>query len=135
MAHLWEGKHPYYMNQGNYYQAGCHTTYPNLDAFLSDWDEADIDYNWIVRWDWNEGPGDEDWVRPADRPDTYVDGVLSVQFIGQRKSKLWSCEVSVCRFDEPRVREFLNKYATYMAQMWAPFDLARPTTGDADDHT
>lgn len=128
--HLWEAKHPYYMNEGNYYQAGCHTRYQYLDTFLSEWGSADIDYNWIVRWDWTEGPGDDDWQRPADRPDTYQDGVLKVQFVGQRKSKLWTCEVVVCRFDEPRVRAFLDKYVGYMAQMWAPFDLPKEPPHD-----
>ena len=123
--HLWEVNHPYYMNEGNYFQAGQHQTYKLLDDFLADMGEADVDYNWLVRWDWIE-PED----RPEDRPDTYMDGTLMLQFIGQRKSKLWSCEVTVCHYDEPRVREYLSKYATYMVAMWAPFDLAAASDKD-----
>lgn len=128
---LWEVDHPYYMTEGNYYSNDCHYDYPNLDAFLSEWGKADKDYNWLVRWDWEEGTGDSEWVRPADRPDTYMDGLLKVQFIGQRKARLQSCDVIVCRYDEPRVREYLEGYARYMAKMWEPFDLS-PAPANAD---
>lgn len=132
MTHLWEVDHPYYMTEGNYFKTGCHYFYENLDEFLSAMGEADKDYNWLVRWDWQEGPGESDWVRPADRPDTYVDGVLMVQFIGQRKAMLWSGEVKVCRYDEPRVREYLEGYARYMATMWQPLELSADTEGRHD---
>ena len=125
MKHLWEVDHPYYMNHGNYYSTECFARADNLDQFLAEFGSADIDYNWIVRWDWIEGPQTEDWVRPADRPDTYMDGRLLLQFVGQRKALLFSWEIPVCRFDEPRVREFLQKHARYMAQMWEPFDLGQ----------
>lgn len=127
MKHLWEVDHPYMMNMGNYFDADCHERAQSLDQFLQQFDEADIDYNWVIRWDWIEGRGcDDDFVRPADRPDTYMDGTLLIQFVGQRKSILFTWEIPVCRYDEPRVRAFLAKYAGYMAKMWAPFDLTAP---------
>lgn len=129
MKHLWEIKHPYYMCEGNYYYNDCHTAYETLDAFMADWRDVDLDYNWLVRWDWIEGPGDDDWVRPVERPDTYLDGVLKVQFVGQRKARLWSCEIKVCRHDEPRVREYLQEYADYMVRMWEGFDMSPTSEG------
>jgi hypothetical protein len=118
IAHLWEADHPYYMTEGNYYENGCHTTYPTLDAFLDDWSKADRDLNWIVRWDWLEG---EDWGAGEYRGDDYYrNGRLLIQMIGQRKARLWSLEVAVCRADEARVLEYLRPFASLMAETWAP---------------
>ncbi|MBZ9894191.1 hypothetical protein LB545_07520 [Mesorhizobium sp. BR1-1-6] len=119
MKHLWEVDHPYYMNEGNYFSNGCHETYPAWDVFESQWRDADLDYNWFVRWDWLEG---EDSGAGEFNGDVYYrNGILKLQIIGQRKSYLGSHEVSVCRADEPRVIAFLAKYWEYMKAMWEPF--------------
>lgn len=125
-THLWEVDHPYYMSEGNYYQAGCHQSYQTLDNFLSDWRDTDLDLNFVVRWDWLEG---EDWGAGAFNGDPYYrNGRLMVQFVGQRKASLWSCEVSVCRADEPRVIEFLTPRAAYIRRLWEPLLGSTPTT-------
>lgn len=124
---LWEINHPYYMTSGNYFEAGWHREFKTLDDFLSEFDDADLDYNWVVRWDWLEG---EDWGAGEYRGDDYYrNGRLMIQMIGQRKALMQSFEVAVCRADEPRVREYLNKYWTYMQEMWAPFSALSPNTG------
>ncbi|TIR87381.1 MAG: hypothetical protein E5X05_01415 [Mesorhizobium sp.] len=122
--HLWEVDHPYYMTEGNYFKNGCHETHPTWDAFESGWRDADVDYNWFVRWDWLEG---EDNGAGEFNGDVYYrNGILKLQLIGQRKAYLGSHEVSVCRADEPRVLAFLSKYWEYMKEMWEPFSDAAP---------
>ena len=116
--HLWETDHPYYMTEGNYYANDCHDKYVTWAAFLSAWGDADKDYNWVVRWDWLEGA---DWNAGEFTGDAYYrNGRFLVQIILQRKAILRSCEVAVCRADEPAVLEYLNDYWTYMQTMWAP---------------
>jgi len=118
MKRLWEVEHSYYMTEGNYYKAGCHNQFRSWAGFLSDMGDSDMDLNYVVRWDWiedDEFNGDEN----------YRNGTLLIQFVGQRKAALWSCGVSICRADEPSVREWLEPRFTYAMQMWEPF--AHPT--------
>lgn len=119
--HLWECKHPYYMTEGNYFATGMHTAFTTWDNFFSEFGDSDMDYNFVVRWDWLEG---EDWGAGEFRGDSYYrNGRLLVQFVAQRKAQLFSVEVSVCRADEDRVRDWLTPRAAYLASMWQPFAL------------
>ena len=125
MMRLWEAKHPYYMNEGNYFKAGQHQSWPTWDRFESSWKDSDIDYNWFVRWDWLEG--DENGAGEFLGDVYYRNGILKMQLIGQRKAYLGSHEIAVCRADEPRVRDFLQKYWDYMQEMWAPLSKSSST--------
>lgn len=122
---LWEIEHPYYMTEGNYFKAGEHREFESWQEYITEWEDADIDYNWIVRWDWLEGEGWNAGEYTGD--DYYRNGVLKIQMLGQRKAYLFSMEVSVCRADEPAVREYLSKYWNYMREMWEPLSLAPET--------
>jgi hypothetical protein len=116
MMHLWEVEHPYYMRDGNYYEAGCHADFESLDGFLSAWSDADIDMNRVHRWDWREG---EDWGIESDGSDDVI-GQLSVYFIMQGKALTYSCDVTVRRSDEARVIEYLKPHAALEAAIWSP---------------
>ena len=114
---LWEVDHPYYMNEGNYYQSGCHQVYESLDDFIDEWGGMDIDTNRVHRWDWREG---EDWGVEVDESEDVL-GLLMVYFIMQRKARTLSCEISVRRSDERRVIEYLRKHAERTVEIWSPF--------------
>lgn len=117
--HLWEVKHPYYMSEGNYFSNDCHTEFKSWAEFLDEFGDSDQDYNWFVRWDWLEG---EDWGAGAYNGDDYYRHArFMLQLIGQRKAKLLSFEVAVCRADEPAILEFLKPRWEYMQTMWLPF--------------
>jgi hypothetical protein len=118
MTHLWESDHPYYMCEGNYFESRMHTTYESIDEFLEEFGEADIDYNLVVRWDWREG--DEWGLGSFNGDDNYRHARLMVQILGQRKAKLFSNEVKVCRADEARIIEYLEKHAHRMVENWHP---------------
>lgn len=116
--HLWEVDHPYYMNEGNYFDRNCHATFKSWAEFLDEYADSDMDYNWIVRWDWREGEG---WdLGEYNGDDNYRHAQFLLQFIGQRKSLLHSVEVEVCRADEPAILEFLKPRWDYMKTMWEP---------------
>jgi hypothetical protein len=117
--HLWEVKHPYYMSEGNYYARDCHTEFKSWGEFLSEWGDADLDYNYVVRWDWREG---SDWdLGEYNGDDYYRHARLLIQFVGQRKALLLSVEVHVCRADEAAIKEWLQPRFEYAMSMWEPF--------------
>ena len=118
MTHLWETKHPYYACEGNYYKNGLHECHATLDSFLAEFDDSDMDYNHVYRWDWLEGQDYGAGEYTGD--DYYRNGVLKVFFVGQRKALHFSHEVSVCRADEARVREFLAPRFEHLLSMWTP---------------
>ena len=117
MTHLWEVNHPYYMNEGNYYKAGEHTSFKSIDDFLAEWGNADHDMNRVHRWDWEEGENKDGR------------GLFSVFFVLQRKARLLSCDVDVHRSDESRVKEYLLPYAELESRLWMPFMDPRDVKG------
>ena len=128
MSKLWKVKHPYYINEGNYFKVGCHEKWPTWQSFEAGWRDADLDYNWFVAWDWLEG--EDNGAGDYTGDDYYRNGSLVLQMIGRRKSYLGSHEVSVCRADEPKVREFLQTRWNYMRDMWSPFSSDEGPTHD-----
>lgn len=125
-SRLWEIDHPYYCNEGNYFAKGSeqpHTHYQTWASFMDGWGNSDMDYNFLIRWDW-----DEEEERAYTGDDYYRNGVLKVFWMGQRKGLyLWST-VEVCRADEPAVREFLQTRWEYMRKMWEPFSCENAAT-------
>jgi hypothetical protein len=133
MKHLWDIKHPYYMNPGNYFSNDCYFEFDSLSDFKEEWGDVDIDYNWVVRWDWIVDDNDEDedgWVPPEQRGGDDASGTLRLQIVGQRKSRLLTCFVRVARTDEQDVRDYLEKYASYMVKMGEGFDLSPEVSPD-----
>lgn len=116
--HLWEVKHSYYCNEGNYYSNDCGTEYRSFADFLEEMGAADKDYNLLFRWDWVEND-DED--APAWNGDVnYRNGVLKLFYMQQRKGRYTYCTVEVCRADEPVVIEFLKPHRDYLLSLWSP---------------
>lgn len=122
--HLWEVKHSYYCNEGNYYANDMHHEYKSFKEFLTEWDGMDFDMNMVFRWDWKENdPSTDENTFNGDV--NYHNGRLLLFYMGQRKAKCWSVEVSVCRADEPAVIEFLKPRWDYMKNLWAPIPQAK----------
>ena len=120
MTHLWEVKHSYYCNEGNFYTSsrdlGPH--YKRWSDFLEEWSDSDMDYNLFFRWDWSEENGDGE---PTFKGDVnYRNGTLKMFIMGQRKGLYNWVTVEVCRADEPAVIEFLTPRAEYLKALWSP---------------
>lgn len=113
---LYEADHPYYAAEGNYYSGGDRNyhTYDSWDAFLSEWDDADLDMNLIYRWDWDV-PDPEDYVGEELPEET-----LNLYYMGQRKALAWSVHVEVSRDQEPEIRDWLKVRAQRMREIWEP---------------
>ena len=115
--HLWEVKHSYYCNEGNYYSSDCGGYYKSFAEFLAEFGDSDMDYNLLFRWDWSE----EDIQFNGDP--NYRNGKLKVFWMGQHKGLYRFDIVEVCRADEPAVIEFLKPRFAYLMELWAPMTL------------
>jgi hypothetical protein len=118
MQHLWEAKHPYYCNEGNYFNNGCGDEFKTWAQFHEAYADSDMDMNLVFRFDWREG---EDWGAGAFNGDAnYRNGKLLIFWMGQRKGLYRWSEIQVCRADEPVVIEFLKPRWEHMRELWAP---------------
>lgn len=117
--HLWEAKHPYYCNEGNFYsRESCEAYYKTWASFVESAADEDLDLNLIFRFDWNENDGSED---PTFNGDVYYrNGKLKLFYMGQRNGLYRWAIVEVCRADEPAVIEFLRPRWEHMQTLWAP---------------
>ena len=107
---LWEVDHPYRMCEGNFCASGHHKCWDSFDDFISEYGEADIDYNRVHRWDWREG-----WEIEEGK------SILLIYMVYQRKAILQSHEIIVCREDEPAIKIYLQKHWDQEKAIWAPF--------------
>jgi hypothetical protein len=125
VKHLWEVKHSYYCNEGNYYaNESVETYYKSFSDFLAEWGDADMDYNLLFRWDWDEGNEDGDDSFNGDH--NYRNGKLSMFWMGQRKGKYIYSTIEVCRNDEDAVIEFLKPRLQHLMSLWEPLSSPQP---------
>lgn len=118
MKHLWEVKHPYYCNEGNYYANGCGDEFKTWAQFHEAHNESDFDLNLVFRFDWQEGEdnGAGDFTGDVN----YRNGRLLIFWMGQRKGLYRWSEIQVCRADEPAVIAFLKPRWEHMQKLWEP---------------
>lgn len=110
---LWRANHPYYGPDGN-----GHEDFASWVAFVDEWGEVDLDYNFLYRWDWHEG-SQHDLAKGEAR--------LYLCFVQQRKGQLYSVHVAITRDDEPAIRAWLQKAWKHVCAVWAPFGMTPGT--------
>lgn len=123
--HLWEIKHPYYCNDGNYFKNGEVYEHESWAEFMDEFslDQTDMDYNLVFRWDWKKpDPSDFDVAGEYGDPEEVPTwDKLHLYFMGQRKGYFFVHIVDVTEGDEEPVREYLSAYAEHMRKIWEPF--------------
>lgn len=115
MSKLFETDHPYYCQEGCYFSTECHNTYGSWSDFLEEWGESDEDMNLVFRWDWRTA--ESGWI------DSGSGDVLMIYFVMQRKAFTISCQISVCRDQEPEIRQWLEKRAERLGRLWEPIAI------------
>lgn len=129
---LYESDHPYYCEEHNYFSNDCHSEHASWADFMADEGDSDFDMNLVFRWDWSF-PKDDETGEPKQHPDPYYrDGTLKLFYMGQRKGRYRSVFVSVCRADEPAVREWLTKRWEHLRALWAPLSGWTPPLEQPD---
>lgn len=115
--HLWEIEHSYYCNEGNYRSNDCGHSYNTFDDFLSEWGDADLDYNLLFRWDWM----DKDIAnKELEDEDKYDSDLLKIFWLLQRKGDYRYCVIKVNKEDEDKVIKFLKPRWEHMQALWKP---------------
>lgn len=115
MKHLWEVEHSYYCEEG-----GESTTYRYrcLAEFMAKMEDADMDYNLLIRWDWREGAG---WdLGEYNGDDNYRHAKLHLYFMHQRHGVKSTSIIDVCRADEPAIIEYLRPRIVHLMALWQP---------------
>lgn len=99
---------------------GTREIFETWSDFYDEWNDADMDYNLVVRWDIIR---DKDVRRGSiDRIGYYMD----VMIIHQRFGKLVSKTIlNISESDVPQIIDFLRPRAKYLANLWAPILLIR----------
>lgn len=143
---LWEYKHSYYCNEGNYYKAkptgwGEPLAFEKFDDFLTEWSDADFDMNLVFRWDWERlTPEEYKEEFLSDINEKYEDGskapvnsegnysVLKLHLMMQRKGCKRFIEITKMEdSDNEKVFTFLKPRFEHLKEMWAPFNLEPKT--------
>lgn len=147
MTHLWEVKHDYYSNKGNYFASPADEIFETFDTFteyLEGFDPDFLNYNVIYRWDWKtpwelleETDGDcgEDfYIRDGDdlkinpkyhiwNPDqTTRESRLELYLILPRKGIYTWKEIKVARSEEQQIKEHLQLHFNYLKSLWLPLE-------------
>ena len=122
VRHLWEVCHPYYCNEGNYFNNDCGSEFKCWQDFYAEMGDSDMDMNLLFRWDWQEHDGEGNFTFTGD--DNYRNGKLKLFWMGQRKGLYQYHIVDVCRADEPLVREFLQSRWLHLQSLWLPLEAA-----------
>ncbi len=118
--HLWEVKHSYYCNNGNFYSNECGAEYRSWADFLASEGDADFDMNLVFRFDWHEDEEEGDGSAKFTGDVNYRNGRIYIYWIGQRKSIYRYTSADVCRADEPAVIEFLKPRLAHLLSLWEP---------------
>lgn len=133
---LWEIKHPYYCTEGQYFSTQSNyqtiTEFKSWHDFLEEWGDADKDYNFLFRWDWDELDS-ETGENTFNGDEYYRNGRLKLFYMLQRKGYHSCCIVDVCRADEPHVAKFLREHWEHMRVMWEPICGAAQAESEGGD--
>jgi hypothetical protein len=112
--HLWEIKHPYYCNQGNFFAPGMQQPFERYESwqdFHVSEGNSDFDMNLAFRWDWRKAdPDEESWGNETD--------VLLIFWMGQRKGIYRWSEIEVTDSDENAIREWLTARWNHLRLLW-----------------
>lgn len=124
-THLWEVRHPYYCNEGNWFAGSfrdCSCHYERWQDFIAEQGDNDLDLNLLFRFDWEPPWEDGDCEKPIQwqGDENYRDSTLKLFYMGQRKGLYRWVTIDVCRADEPAVREWLRVRWEHMRTLWAP---------------
>lgn len=117
--HLWEGEHTYYCNEGNYYSNSCGGRFYSFKEFLSEWGEADFDYNLLFRWDWIDSEKENLELEDEDKMES---DLLKIFWMLQRKGDYRYCIINVNKEDEEEVSEFLKPRLEHLKSLWQPLE-------------
>jgi len=114
---IYPTNHPYYQSEGCYYSNEAHMEFDSLQDFLKEFEDADLDMNRVICYDW-EKIDPEDFEEGEDKTPE-----LRIYFMKQRKAAPLSCYMKVepTKENQERVYKFLEKHYKQSQLLWAEF--------------
>lgn len=113
--------HPYYCSSTNYYDNNTRGVHDTWASFMQEYEDCDIDYNLIFRWDILERNEENEHDCEGVALGEYY---MELFFIGQRKGLFWSVTVNrVTDADVPSIVSFLKRYTEYFKTLWQPLQF------------
>lgn len=107
--------HPYHTSELNFYTNEWPAKWKTANDFLDEFEDADMDYNLVFRWDIN--------LYYDNELDKEIPGKYSAQItmVLQRKGIYAPNVIEVIVEEElPRLIAYLRKHWEYMIEMWNP---------------
>jgi len=119
MIKLYEVSHPYYLESSNYFQSGFSQTetyfrFDSWDDFFKEAKDWDDDYNYLIRWDWNE-----EWV-DEDKECESIPEHIKLHFFRQRKGFHVTMHINATKDEEAKIKAYLKDKADYLKKLWYP---------------
>jgi len=109
-------KHPYYCSDSNYYSNEASLSYKNWEDFISDWHDADVEYNHVFRFDIKENE-DDNKVGLG----TYYGEIFVMQ---QRKGIFKPISIENIKPENfESIKEFLSRHFEEVKKLWQPFSF------------
>ena len=104
--------HDYYCHTNNYYSNEAAVQWDTWSEFYEEYEDADIDYNLIFRWD----------IKEKDQPNQYY---MEVFIIHQRKGIFAPQTIEhVNENDFDSIKGLLSKHYDKLMNIWNPFSNA-----------
>lgn len=108
--------HNYYCNLGNYHSNESLTEYETFSEFLDEYEDADIDYNLIFRWDVKKIEDDVDEL-----PEGHSGYKMEVFIMQQRRGNFVPNLIKeVTEKDVSDIVKLLKKHRDYLNEIWSP---------------
>ena len=118
MKRLWEIKHPYYCNEGNFYSREPYCFCESWDDFAMK--DSDPELNLLFRWDWVPPTDDDGETIKWSNDETAKESTLQTFWVLQRKGIFGCHEIMVSRSEEPEIRAWLQSRLPYLLALWEP---------------
>ncbi len=121
---LWDAKHPYYAQEGDYFER-----YARWEDFFEEEGDANINMNLVYRFDWKVLTADD-----LDEGANFDFDQLCLYFVEQRRARLRSVEIRIERKDrervEPLVAEYLRPRLQRLLEIWSPLSGVFPSAAE-----
>lgn len=111
--------HSYYPHDGNYYTNHYPILWDNIDRFLHEYSDADIDYNLVIRFDVKSNIMDNsDNLKIHDE---FGEKYAQITIIHQRKGIYAPNIIKDYRDeDDQKMVEYLKPHWEYLKKLWKP---------------
>lgn len=117
--HELSNKHSYSCHTSNYYSNESSDRFESFDDFLSEFSDADIDYNLCFRWDIKSRESEYNDEDSKEELENYGKYWAEIFLMQQRKGIFYPITINSFKEEDiPKFLEYLKPHKEYMGQLW-----------------